>query len=451
MSAVPVYPVRVRGSLDPRLSRWLWLVKWLLAIPHYVVLCFLWIAFFFLTVVAFFAIVFTGRYPRSIFDFNLGVLRWTWRVAFYSYSALGTDRYPPFSLGEEPGYPAVLDVPYPEHLSRGLVWVKSWLLLIPHYLVVAVFVGGGWFAWQSEHWSWTGGSGLVGLLVFLAAIALLFAGRYPRGIFDLVLGLNRWVVRVGAYAALMTDAYPPFRLDLGGDDGGAVAIPEAGPAARSGGGSAGKIALLVVGSIFGLISLGILAGGVTAVVYDQTQRDSAGYLSSSFEGYSTGTYALVSEKVELDTPGSDSVWDNVLGTVRIESRADHAVFVGIARTADVATYLGSVRRETARNLFDRHGFHTLGTRGPATAPGDQSFWVASAEGSGSKQLAWDVRDGNWQVVVMNADGSRNVDANLAIGAELPNLLWIGIAALVAGGLVLGLAVLLVVLGARRRS
>jgi hypothetical protein len=451
MSAVPVYPVRVRGSLDPQLSRWLWLVKWLLAIPHYVVLFFLWIAFFFLTIAAFFAIVFTGRYPRSIFDFNLGVLRWTWRVAFYSYSALGTDRYPPFSLGEEPDYPAVLDVPYPEHLSRGLVWVKSWLLLIPHYLVLAVFIGGGWLAWHSEHWSWTTGGGLVGLLVFLGALALLFAGRYPRGIFDLVLGLNRWVLRVGAYAALMTDAYPPFRLDLGGDDGGAVAIPEAPAATRSGGGGAGKVALLVVGSIFGLISLGILAGGVTAVVYDQTQRDSAGYLSSSFEGYSTGTYALVSEKIELDTPGSDSAWDNVLGTVRIESQADHPVFVGIARTKDLASYLGSVSHETAKNLFVHTDYRTSGTGAPATAPTDQSFWVASAEGSGTQALTWDVRDGNWQVVVMNADGSRNVDASLSIGAELPNLLWIGIAALAVGGLVLGIAVLLVVLGARRRS
>jgi uncharacterized protein DUF4389 len=452
MSAVPVYPVRVRGSLDPQLSRWLWLVKWLLAVPHYIVLFFLWIAFFFLTVVAFFAIVFTGRYPRSLFDFNLGVLRWTWRVAFYSYSALGTDRYPPFSLGEEPDYPATLEVPYPEHLSRGLVWVKWWLLAIPHYLVVGLFVGGGWVAWHAENWtwSWTTGGGLVGLLVCLAALALLFAGRYPRGIFDLVLGLNRWVVRVGAYAALMTDAYPPFRLDLGGDDGAAVSVPEA-PAVTRGGGSGGKIALLVIGSIFGLISLGILAGGVTAVVYDQTQRDSAGYLSSSFRGYSTGTYALVSEKVELNTPGSDSVWNDLLGTVRIESQADHAVFVGIARTTDVAAYLGSVRRETARNLFERQGFHTLGTGAPATAPGDQSFWVASAEGGGSQELTWDVRDGDWQVVVMNADGSSNVDTSLSIGAELPALLWLGIAALAAGGLVLAIAVLLVVLGARRRS
>src|SRR5436190_1123225 len=142
MSTVPAYPARVEGRLDPDLSRWLWLVKWILAIPHYVVLIFLYIGFVVVTIIAFFAILFTERYPRSLFDYSVGVLRWTWRVGFYTFDANGTDRYPPFTLGEA-DYPATFDVEYPERLSRGLVLVKWWLLAIPHYVVVGFFVGGG--------------------------------------------------------------------------------------------------------------------------------------------------------------------------------------------------------------------------------------------------------------------------------------------------------------------
>jgi hypothetical protein len=213
------YPLRLTGELAPRLSRGLWLVKWLLAIPHFIALFFLWIAFAVVSVIAFFAILFTARYPRGLFDFNVGVLRWSWRVGFYSYSALGTDQYPPFTLKDDPEYPARLEVEYPASLSRGLVLVKWWLLALPHYLVVAVFAGGAWAAWTGAGPEWMFSSGgLVGLLVVFAGVVLLFTGRYPSSLYDFVLGMNRWVYRVGAYAALMTDSYPPFRLDLGGNE-----------------------------------------------------------------------------------------------------------------------------------------------------------------------------------------------------------------------------------------
>jgi hypothetical protein len=203
--------VRVRGQVDPALSRWLWLVKWFLAIPHILVLAFLWFAVVLLTFVAGVNIVFTGRYPKSIFDFNVGVMRWSWRVQFYAF-ALGTDRYPPFSLDADPEYPADLDVDYPEQLSRRLVWVKSWLLAIPHLLVVAVFVGGGYFVDARL------AGGLAGLLALFAGIVLLTGRRYPESMFGFVMGMWRWTWRVAAYVALMRDEYPPFRLDMGGTE-----------------------------------------------------------------------------------------------------------------------------------------------------------------------------------------------------------------------------------------
>jgi len=212
------YPLQLTGELAPGLSRGLWLVKWLLAIPHFVLLFFLWVAFAVVSVIAFFAILFTGRYPRRLFEFNVGVLRWSWRVGFYSYSALGTDRYPPFTLKDVPDYPARVAVAYPESLSRGLVLIKWWLLAIPHYLIVGVFAGGGMAAWAVGNGWLLGSGGLIGLLVAIAAVTLLFTTRYPKPLYDFLLGMNRWVFRVAAYSSLMTDVYPPFRLDMGGTE-----------------------------------------------------------------------------------------------------------------------------------------------------------------------------------------------------------------------------------------
>jgi hypothetical protein len=196
------FPLSFQGEYAETLSPALWLVKWFLLIPHLIVLGFLWIGFVCSWGVSLVAILFTGRYPRGLFEYNVGVLRWTWRVGFYGYQALGTDTYPPFTL-RAGGYPADLDIPYPEKLSRRLALVKWWLLAIPHYLIIGVLLGG-----IGLHWG-----GLVLVLTLFAGVMLLFTSRYPADLFKIIVGANRWSFRVLAYVALMTDRYPPFSLE----------------------------------------------------------------------------------------------------------------------------------------------------------------------------------------------------------------------------------------------
>ena len=197
-----VYPLTLRGDLQEPINRWLFLVKWLLLIPQFVVLFFLAIGAAVSLIISWFAILFTARYPRGLFDFNVGILRWWWRIPFYGYAALGTDKYPPFSLGGDLAYPADLSVEYPEKLNRWLVLVK-WILVLPHIIVLVVFNGG-----VGKYFV-----GLVGLLTLIAGIVNLFTGKYPQSLFKLIMGMNRWSFRVSAYVWLMTDKYPPFSLD----------------------------------------------------------------------------------------------------------------------------------------------------------------------------------------------------------------------------------------------
>jgi hypothetical protein len=496
------YPVHLEADSTPHASRWLWLVKWLLAIPHVVVLAFLWVAFAVLSVVAFFAILITGEYPRALFDFNAGVLRWSWRVAYWSYGALGTDRYPPFTLDEVPDYPAHLEIDYPEHLSRGLVLVKWWLLAIPHYVVVALLVGSGTYAVQTaDRWRTIGAqTGLIGVLALVAGVVLAATGRYPQALYDLLLGLNRWVIRVAAYVGLMTDAYPPFRLDQGPHEpsamafsspgapaptsGGAQAASPAGgaqpgsappapypgapgtlpggtggawpggpggpggpapgagaaPAHRSGWG-AGRIVGVIAGSIAVLLSLGLLTGGLALVVVDNTMRDN-GLVTVVDRTVRSSGYAVVAPSAVVDSRAGGTDWAaRVVGDVRIRvtpTTAGRSVFVGIAPASAIDRYLGGVARTepSSRSRGDRD----LAGGAPAAAPGTLDIWTAKAEGTGTLDLRWRPSNGEWSVVVMNSDAAAGVTAAVTAGAELP---WIG----TAGAVLIVIGVLLLVAGA----
>jgi len=508
------YPVHVDADAAPVASRWLWLVKWLLALPHYIVLAFLWLAFGVLSIGAFFAILFTGRYPRAIFDFNVGVLRWSWRVTYYAYGALATDRYPPFTLAEVEDYPTHLQVDYPEHLSRGLVLVKWWLLAIPHYLVVGLLIGGSaWAAQEDERWRYVGSGGLVGLLAIIAAVVLAVTGTYPRPLYDLLLGLNRWVLRVAAYVALMTDQYPPFRLDMGphepdyaivvpphesGGPGGTIAPvgpgslaggpggPVDGPVVSPGGpfgpgGPGGPVAAasppgmsvagpvrpgtprrsgwtpgrtlsVVAGALLGMMALGSIVAGGALLVADRGLRD-GGFVTAPTDTWRSGGYAAVLSNVLVQAQGADqNLPARFFGQVRLQATPTSSttpLFVGIARESDVSAYLSGVARTVPGS--GSNADEEIPGASPSVAPGDLDIWVAQASGDGTQSVLWTPSDGRWAAVVMNADGSRGVSASVDVGARLPWLGGAGFAAFTVGLVLLIGGVALVAAGVHRAS
>lgn len=194
---MPAEAVRVRGAIDAPSNK-LWLVKWcVLAVPHYPILIGLYLVYPLVVLAAGVAILLTGRYPRPLFDFNVGVLRWSWRVMNYRFPMNTTDKYPPFSLKPQADYPGDLEVDYPEQLSRGAVLVKWWLLALPQIIM----------CWAME--------APLQVLCVISAVRLLARGTVSEGMFDLLMGIVRWRYRVAVYVSLMSDEYPPFRMDLG--------------------------------------------------------------------------------------------------------------------------------------------------------------------------------------------------------------------------------------------
>lgn len=478
---VPHYPVRVDAAAQPAASRALWLVKWLLLVPHFIVLIALWTVFVLFTIAAFFAIVFTGRFPRVLFDFNVGVLRWSWRVHYYGYAALGTDRYPPFTLADVPDYPAHLEIPYPARLSRGLVLVKWWLLALPHYLVVAVFAGGGLWFTGSRHagnpgWNalW-GAGGLVGLLVLVSAIVLLFAGRYPKSLYEFVIGMDRWVLRVAAYAGLMTDAYPPFRLDMGGPDPasarispitpwplqpgaqGAPVAPTPAVHGDKGGWTGGRIVSVVAGALMLFVATGaVTAGG--GMLWARHALSDDGFVSTSPMTVSSAGHAITSPPITLRGTGVDWFADHVIGTVRLSASSatqdGTEVFIGIGPTHAVKDYLRGVGHTEINRMFAWwDGRPTVRATSvyrpggpPGSPPADARIWAASATGPGTPAVTWRPDRGDWTIVVMHADATPGITAHMQAAATVPALRWIGAGLLTAGlvllaggGLAIGLA------------
>ena len=220
--------------------------------------------------------------------------------------------------------------------------------------------------------------------------------------------------------------------------------------------SAGRVILIVLGSIGVLFGLALLAGGGFLLWADRTQRED-GYLTTPTERFATPTYALTRTRLEVDTDGAGWVLnDSWFGKVRIrgESAGGKTLFMGIGPEAAVAKYLGPVAHANVEELdFDPFRVTYLPVTGgaPQGPPTEQRFWAASASGVGTQTVTWKVREGDWSVVLMNADGSRGVAADIDLGAKLSFLLWVAIGLLIGGVLVVGGSTALIVLSARTRQ
>ncbi len=219
--------------------------------------------------------------------------------------------------------------------------------------------------------------------------------------------------------------------------------------------SAGRVVLIVLGSIGALLGLALMAGGGFLLWADRTQRED-GYVTTSTERFATSSYALTRTRLDVDADVPNWVWnDSWFGKVRIRGESaggGKQLFIGIGPEPAVARYLGRVSHANVEDIdFDpfRVEYRPIAGGPPEAPPTAQHFWAASASGVGTQTVTWKVQEGDWSVVLMNADGSRHVVANIDLGAKLSFLLWLAIGLLVAGALVLIGSIALIVLAARR--
>lgn len=228
------YPIRFDVEYPQRLSRLLIFVKWwLLAVPQLLIVYALSTVSGVIGFVAWFAILFTRRYPKGLFEVVVGFNRWGANVT--SYTGLLRDEYPPFAT--DPGrYPLRYEVDYPEKLNRWLIFVK-WLIAIPHYVVLQIL-------WLIAFLFW-----------FIGWFAILFTGRFPKGMFDFIVGVMRWNYRVSGYTSLLRDEFPPYSM-----------AAEAGPGTRRS---------VILSAIAGFLIVPIAVGGFIAastVDYSETHE-----------------------------------------------------------------------------------------------------------------------------------------------------------------------------------
>lgn len=373
-------------------------------------------------------------------------------MAFYTNAAFGTDRYPPFSLQSDPTYPADLEIEYPQRLSRGLVLVKWWLLAIPHYIVVALLISSPWWIWEGQDYRWTvGAGGLVGLLALVGIVVHAFRGTYPRGLFDLIIGFDRWVLRVAGYVALMTDRYPPFLLDAGPRDPGTAGstepVPgdtEPPPAPGRSGWTAGPIVALALGALLCLGAVPPLVGGLTGLAADATARDEAGMLTSPPAVVTASGYAVRTPALLLDPRGEPETYSPsaALGEARVRVAAlepGRPVFAGIAPREAADRYLRGVATGT---VADRGGARPLVVEQPggppSVPPADAGIWVAQSSGPGTQTVTWSPVSGDWTLVVLQPDGRPGIDVAADVGATVPGLRWLSLALLVGAGVLIAL-------------